>query len=285
MTKVGGPNVFQRDAARLRNAADSLNEGAKDLIKDAKKDMKEAGVHGKLAGAHVAAAGANAIYATEKLLDGTIEALESAGHAGKAAGFAGVGVLGWAGEQVSTAGRFVAKNLAKGFGKIANMFTNVLKDGKSVTVRELAGDPTAQRFSEKMFGKAATELNKSGADMQAAWGSYKESIGHMAGSVANLTYAAGHTLAVAGNLAEAAGKTGAAGAMKLAELGVEVAQVAVEFAEKGMAGARDAAILAAKVSGATANAMALPDQGKVQVDVGAQIASLKAELEAIQAAA
>jgi hypothetical protein len=97
--------------------------------------------------------------------------------------------------------------------------------------------------------------------------------------------AAGHTAAVAGNLALAAGELGAAGVVKLAELGTRAAAVAVEYAEKGMEGARDMTILAAKISAATANGLAIAGQGDIKVDVGAQLADFQAQMDQLQAGA
>lgn len=286
MPKITGnpQNVFQRDAANLRHAADDLKSGARDLVKDAKKDVAEAGDHANKAVGNLAGAAANAVYATGALLEGTADVFGAAGHAGAAGAYAAVGSMGWVAEGISSAGRFVAKNLAHAFASMANLMTNVLKDGKFTTVRELAGDPNAVRFSDKMFGKAAAELNKSADLMNAAWNSYVESIDHMAGAGANLVYAAGHTAAVAGHLSKAAVELGAAGVKDLAELGLRAAAVAVEYAEKGVIGARDATILAAKISAATANALAIAGQGEVKVDVAKQIKGFQQELAALQAA-
>ena len=94
----------------------------------------------------------------------------------------------------------------------------------------------------------------------------------------NLGLAAAHTAAVAGNLAKAAALTTSAGATKMAEFGVRFSSVAVQAAEQGVAGARDLAIVSAKISASTANAIANPDQGKVQVEVREQLDAYKAEL-------
>ncbi|MBN2358331.1 MAG: hypothetical protein JXR83_02700 [Deltaproteobacteria bacterium] len=286
MTKITGTpqNVFQKDAAALRKAADDLQGGARELVKDAKQDVAAAGAHADEAAKHLAGAAANAVYATGALLEGTADVLGAAGHAGAAGAYAAVGTAGWIAEGISSAGRFVAKNLARGFAAIANAMTNVLKDGKFTTVRELAGDPNAVRFSDEMFGKAAGQLNKSADLMNAAWNSYVECIDHMAGAGANVAYAAGHTAAVIGHLGKAAAEIGASGVVELAALGAEAAAVAVEYAEKGFAGARDAAILAAKISAATANALAIAGQGEVKVDVADKIKGFQQELKALQAA-
>lgn len=286
MPKITGTpqNVFQKDAANLRNAADDLQSGARDLVKDAKKDASAAGAHADEAAKHLAGAAANAVYATGAVLEGTADVFGAAGHAGAAGGYAAVGTLGWVAEGVSSAGRFVAKNLARGFAAMANLMTNVLNDGKFTTVRELAGDPNAVRFSDKMFGKAAGELNKSADMMNAAWNSYVEAVGQMAGAGANVAYAAGHTAAVAGHLTKAAAELGASGVVEMAALGAQAAAVAVEYAEKGFAGARDAAILAAKINAATANALAVAGQGEVKVDVAGKIKGFQQELSALQGA-
>lgn len=286
MTKISNPsqNVFQRNQAALERTADQLKNDARDLVKDAGGSVGRAGEHVDEAAAHLAGAAANAVYATGAVLQGTVDALEAAGRTGAAGAFAGAGALGWAVEGVASAGRFVAKNISRAFASLANVFTGILKDGKTTTVRELAGDPNAVRFSDKMFGKAADQLNKAGDAMNASWNSYVNAVSHAAGSAANVAMAAGHTAAVAGNLALAAGELGAAGVVKLAEVGTRAAAVAVEYAEKGMAGARDASILAAKISAATANALAVAGQGEVKVDVEGQIKAFEAELRQLQAA-
>jgi hypothetical protein len=287
MVKVGKqpvmqPNVFDKSRANLDDAANTLKEGAKEMIKDAGKDVRDAGHHAGEAVGHLAGAAANAVFATGALLEGSADAIEAAGHGAAAIGLAGAGAAGWTLEGMASGLRFAAKNVARAMASFANLLTNgLLKDGKTTTVKELAGDPNGVRFSEEMFGKAAEQLNKSAAHMNAAWNSYVECVDHLAGAAGNVAFAAGHTLAVAGNLLEAAGEVGAAGAMKLAELGVRTASLAVEYAEKGVEGARDAAILAAKISAATANALALPDQGKVTVNVEAQIKEFESQIAAL----
>ncbi len=278
------PNVFDATRTNLDKAADQLKDDAKGLVQDAGNRVDAAGDHATEAASHLAGAAANAVYATGAVLEGTADAFDAMGHTAKAGALASAGALGWAAEGVSMAGRFVAKNVSRGFAAIANLFTGVLKDGKSVTVREMAGDPNAVRFSDEMFGKSAKELNRAGESMNAAWNSYVDAVGHAAGSATNVAMAAGHTAAVAGNLATAAAEVGAAGVVKLAELGTRAASVAVEYAEKGVEGARDATILAAKISAATANALAVAGQGDVKVDVNKQIEEFQAQLAQLQPA-
>lgn len=290
MVKVGGKpggvdmNVFDQRAKQLREAADDLQGSASKMLEKAKADVHAAGDHGAEAIGHLAGAGANAVMATGAVIEGTVDVMAAGGHAIGAGGYAVAGAGGWAAEGVASAGRFVSKNLARAFAALANMMTNVLKDGKTCTVKELAGDPNAVRFSEEMFGKAAEQLNKSADHMAMAWNSYVEAVDHLAGAGANVVYAAAHTAAVAGHLAKAVGEVGLAGLDDLAAVGLRAAAVAVEFAEKGMEGARDAAILSAKISAATANALAIAGQGKVEVKVGDKIAAFEKELEALQAA-
>ncbi|MFZ9886380.1 MAG: hypothetical protein ACO3JL_02665 [Myxococcota bacterium] len=286
MTKISNPsqNVFQRNQAALGRTADQLKSDARELVRDSAGSVLRAGDNANEATAHLAGAAANAVYATGAVLSGTADALEAAGRGGAAGAYASVGAMGWALEGVASAGRFVAANVARGFAGLANAFSGVLKDGQTTTVRELAGDPNAVRFSEKMFGKSAAQLNKAGDAMNASWNSYVNAVSHAAGSAANVVMAAGHTAAVAGNLVIAAGELGAAGVVKLAELGTRAAKVAVEYAEKGVVGARDASILAARISASTANAMAVAGQGNYEVDVSKQIAAFEAELKLLQQA-
>lgn len=282
------PNVFDRTRQNLEKAADSLQEGAKTELANASANVDAAGDHASMATGHVLAAGIRATMATGAVLEGTLNALDAAGHTAKATGYGAVGVAGWAVEGVASAGRFVAKNVARGFAALANAFTDVLKDGKTVTVRELAGDPNAVRFSDKMFGKAAGELGRAGDSMNAAWASYINAVDNAMASGIHGVMAAGHTVAVAGHLAGAAKDLGDAGALKMAELGTRAAGHAVQLAEDATVEARDAAILAARISAATANRLAVAGQGEVTVEVNksfdAQLADFEKQLAALQAA-
>lgn len=286
MTKIGNrdPNVFAKNREALNNASESLQQGAKEALKGASEDLKSADAHTQMAVGHVIAAGVRAVESTGHVLKGTADAFEAAGHAAAAGGFAGLGALGWAAEGVSMAGRFVAKNVARGFAGLANVFTSVLKDGKTTTVRELAGDPNAVRFSDKMFGKASEQLNKSADAMNAAWGSYVNAIDSAMMAGTHAAMATGHVVAVAANLATAAGKVGAAGVMQLADLGVQVAKYANDAAEKATVEARDAAILAAKISAAVANKLAVAGQGEVTVNVSDELKAFEKEFAQLQAA-
>lgn len=263
----GGPNVFDRQRANLENAAEELKKGAKEQLEEAGRHVDAAGDHASMATGHVVAAGVRALAATGAVLEGTVDVLEAGGHAAAAAGYATVGAGGWVIEGIASAARFVAKNVARGFAALANAFTSILRDGKTVTVRELAGDPNAVRFSEEMFGKAAGELNKAGAAMNAAWNSYIEAVDNAFLAGTHVALAAGHTAAVAGNLLAAAKDLGDAGALKLAELGTRVAAKAVQLAEDATEEARDFAILSAKISAAVANRLAIAGQGEIKVEV------------------
>lgn len=288
MAKITGgapsANVFAQNREALKNAGEKLSNAASNAIDEAGKDLKDAGVHGDMAAAHLIAAGARAIMATGSVIEGTADAFDAAGHAALAGGAASLGAMGWAAEGVSMAGRFVAKNLSRAFAALANMFTDgLLKDGKTVTVRQLAGDPNAVRFSDEMFGKAAEQLNMSADSMRAAWGSYVEALDSAMMGGLHVGFAAGHTVAVATNLAEAAVEVGAAGVLKLAEVGVKVAEVANDMAEKATVEARDVTILAAQISAEVANLLAVAGQGKVDVTVVDQkIAEFENKLAQIQ---
>lgn len=273
------PNVFDRTRTNLENAADGLKQSAKTELENAKGNVQDAGDHGAMATGHLIAAGVRATMATGDVLEGTLNALDAAGHTAKATGYGAAGVAGWALEGVASAGRFVAKNVSRGFASLANLFTGVLKDGKTVTVRELAGDPNAVRFSDKMFGKAAGELNQAGEKMNAAWASYINAVDNAFMVGTHAVMAAGHTAAVAGNLLGAAKDLGDAGALKLAELGTRVAGHAVQLAEDATVEARDASILAARISAAVANRLAVAGQGEVKVEVNKEFEKQLADFE------
>lgn len=272
---------FDKISQDMDKTADKLKDAAKDQMREAGRSVGRAGEHAVDAGAHLAGAAANAIFATAKTAEGVARTAQAAGHAAAAGALGATGAVGWTVETVAEGGRFVAKNTAKGFAAIANGLTRILGDGKTTTVRELEGDPTAVRFSEKMFGHAADQLQKSGDAMNLAWNAYVNAVGHVAGAGVNLVMAAGHTAAVAGNLALAAAQTGAAGTIKLAEFGVRVGSLGVQAAEQGVKGARELAILSAKFSAGVANVLAQPDQGRVEVQVQTVLKQYEDELKAL----
>lgn len=275
----GAPTTnFDKISQNLDKTADSLKESAKEQIQDAGKAVDKAGAHAVDAFANVAGAGANAVFATAKMVEGLADTAAAAGHTAAAGGFVAAGVAGWATEGVREGGRYAAKGAARGFAGIANAMTRVLGDGKMTTVRELQGDPNAVRFSEKMFGKAGQQLQLAGDTMNMAWSAYTESITNLAGAAVNIGFAAAHVAGVAGNLAKAAALTTSAGATKMAEFGVRLSSVAVQAAEQGVVGARELAILGAKFSAATANVLANPDQGQVQVVVANNLKAYQNEL-------
>jgi hypothetical protein len=279
-----GVTNFDKISKDMNKEADVLKDAAKNTLADAGASVNRAGGHAADAFVNLSGAAANALFATGKTVEGVANTAAAAGHLGAAGGLATLGAAAWTTEEVRSGGRFAARGAARGFAGIANAFSRILGDGKSVTVRELAGDPKAIRFSEKMMGEAGKQLNKSSDAMNAAWGSYVGAITNLAGSAVNLGMAAGHTAAVAGNLALAAAQAGAAAPLKLAEYGVRLGSAAVQAAEQGVVGARELAILSAKLSAATANVLANPDQGKVEVSVKNTLNEYNAELRRLVAA-
>lgn len=177
--------------------------------------------------------------------------------------------------------RFVARNLARGFAGIANFLSG--RSGPQLTVVEIQGDPRAERFSQRMFGKAGDEFKKTGAASKEAWACYTEALTHAARTGRDLGQAAGHAAGVAANLALAAAKVGDAGVDRLAQLGVRTAAAAVDAAGQGLEGARELAILSAKFSAAVAEVVGNADQGKLKVDVmvDQKLAAYRAELDAL----
>ena len=283
--KPNAPGVtnFDKISKDMDKTADALKDAAKNTLTDAGASVNRAGGHASDAFVNLSGAAANALFATGKTLEGVANTAAAGGHLAAAGGLATLGAAAWTTEEVRSGGRFAARGAARGFAGIANAFSRILGDGKSVTVRELAGDPKAIRFSEKMLGEAGKQLNKSADAMNAAWGSYIGAITNLAGSAVNLGMAAGHTAAVAGNLALAAAQAGAAAPLKLAEYGVRLGSAAVQAAEQGVVGARELAILSAKLSAATANVLANPDQGKVEVSVNNTLNEYNAELRKLVA--
>jgi len=285
MTTIKGtPQIatnFDKISNNMNKTADNLKESARQQLIEAGKAAQAAGVDAADVIINLAGAGANAVFATSKFVEGIGDTAAAGAHVAAAGGYLTAGVGGWAVEGMRSGGREVAKGAARGFGAIANSMTRIIGDGKNVTVRELQGDPTAQRFSERMFGKAAGQLQLSSDSMNAAWNAYGEALWHLSGVGGNLVLAAGNAAGVAGNLAKAAALTTSAGATKMAEYGVRVGAVAVQAAEAGVVGARDLMILSAKFSAATANVLANPDQGKVQVLVDNQLKQYQNELAAL----
>lgn len=280
------PNVFDRTRQNLENTADGLRENAKTFLNDAKDCLNDAGDGVNAAGAAAGLAATKALNATADVVVGVKDTMVAAGHTTAAGGYGVLGAAGWAVESVASTGRFAAKNVARGFAALANAFTGVLKDGKTVTVRELAGDPNAVRFSQKMFGNASDQLSKAGDSMNAAWRSYGEAIDNMAGAGGQTLAAAKHTAGVAGNLLAAVGAVEFAGAAKLAELGTRVAAGGVQMAENGVEAARDTAVLSARISAAVGNTLAVAGQGEITVDqrkeLEMQIASFEKEFAQLQ---
>ena len=249
-----------KTATELRDAAKDLHDGAGKLIDSAANDIAKAGGNASSAVGHTLAAGANAILATANGIGGTADVVEAGGR-------------------TAAAGRFVAKNVSEAFTALANALSGPLGDGKTWTVRELQGDVNAVRFSDKMFGQAAGQLNKAGDAMNMAWSSYATSVNQLALTGAHAAVAVGYTAAVGVNLTTAAGKTALAatgvvgeGLMRASAVGVEiggaVAKGAITLTEEANKDLRDLAVLTAKLSASVANKLALPDQGKIVVTEG-----------------
>ncbi len=272
---------FDRISTKLDKAADELKNDAANLAKQAGSNVGQAGYDAKVVAGSVIGAGAEALFATGKVLEGTALLGEAALRTATAGGYATLGAAGWSTEQVRSGGRFAAENAARGLSGIANGITAIIGDGKQVTVQEMAGDPNAVRFSERMFGKAGKELQLSADAAALSWQSYVGAVAHSVNSAVDLAQAAGYSVAVAGNLAAAAVDLGAAGTVKLAQYGVELASVASQAVEQGLVGARELVILAAKAQAGTANLLANPDQGKVQVLVQDRQAQFRNELAAL----
>ncbi len=288
MTKIPPRDGNVYDRARQKIGAleekriDQLQTTAKNLGKAALDDLKGAGEHAAAGFEHGAAAvdtaamaGIQALSATVNVLAGVGDTLAAGGHLGAAAGFSVAGSAGFVVEGLAAGGRFVAKNVSEAFAALATFFGKAL-DGKTYTVRELAGDVDAVRFSKKMFGEAAKQLNLSADSMNMAWASYVGAIGDLADSGKNALNALGHTTAMLGHFAATGALEGlaavegfgaaiyearAAGAWILGE----VAKGAINLTEAANRDLRDLAVIGAKLSASAANKLALPDQGKVVV--------------------
>ncbi len=268
MSTVGPVNVYQRAAAALEQSANHLNAATKDALADASKNIDNAGHNISEAGAHAAGAVTNAVLAGIYTVDGTAAVAEAGLHAGAAAMTGAVGTAGWVAEEGVAGARLGFLNMSKFFSAVANWLGAHLGKSENVSLQtEILGDPTAQRFSDRMFEKSGDQLKLSSEALDYAWGSYSEAIGHAAGTVANAGWAAMHVGATAVNLGAAALDAGAAGVAKVAELSVRAARVGVIYAEKGVEGARDAAIFAAELSATAANGLARADQDKVGISV------------------
>jgi hypothetical protein len=261
---------------------DSLRGTAKMLGEAAVSDLQAAGEHAAAAvgqGAKAldkaALAGVEALSATVNVAVGLADTLDAGVHLGKAAGFSIAGSAGFVVEGLAASGRFVAKNLADAFATLATFFSKAL-DGNTYTVRELKGDVDAVRFSARMFGEAAKELNQSADAMNLAWASYVHAISDLADGGKDALAALGHTTAMLGHFAASGAFKGlavveglgaalyearAAGAWVIGE----VAMGAITLTEQAHRDLRDLAVIGAKLSASAANKLALPDQGKVVV--------------------
>jgi hypothetical protein len=285
MPSVTNVNVYQRAAAALQDTANTLNQATSDALKDAGGAVKDAGYHGGEALAHVAGSVTNAVLAGAHAVDGTVSVGEAGGRAAAAVAIGAVGGAGWVAEEGLSGARLVFANMAKFFSTLFNALGSHLgKTDRASLAVEILGDPTAQRFSERMFEKAGDQLKLSGAALDYAWDSYAEALGNAAGSITNAGYAAIHAGAVLGNLGAAALYAGEAGVAKAAELGVRAARVGVIYAEKGVEAARDATLVAAEISAKAPNALARPDQDKFKISV-ADLKALEAQVVLLEKAA
>jgi hypothetical protein len=285
MPSVSNVNVYQRAAAALQDTANSLNKATKDVLKESGKAVGRAGDHAVESLSHSAGAVTNVVMAGAHAIDGTISVAEAGGRAAAATAIGAVGTAGWVAEEGLSGVRYAFANLAKFFSALFNgLGSHLGKTDRASLAVEILGDPTAQRFSERMFDKAGNQLKLSGDALNYAWDSYAEALGNAAGSVVNAGYAAIHAGATLGNLGAAALYAGAALPAKMAELGVRAARVGVIYAEKGVEGARDATLLAAKASASVANALARPDQDKFKISV-ADLKALEAQVVQLEKAA
>lgn len=267
-TNIQNVNVYQRAAASLEQTANKLNDVTKDSLKAAKADLNKAGHHIGEAGGHAAGAGANAVLSGLWAVDGTISVAEAGVRAGAGVMTGAVGAAGWAAEGGIAGARFGFLNLSKFFSGIANLLGAHLGKSERVSLEtEILGDPTAKRFSERMFEKAGDQFKLSAEAMDWAWDSYAEAVGHAAGTITNCGYAAMHVGATAVHLAAAGIEASAPIIVKTAELAVRAARVGIIYAEKGVEGARDAAIFAAELSAKAANGLARGDQDKVGITI------------------
>jgi hypothetical protein len=285
MPSVSNVNVYQRAAAALADTANSLNRATKDALKESKGAVKDAGFHATESLSHAAGSVSNVVMAGAHAIDGTISVAEAGGRAAAATAIGAVGTAGWVAEEGLSGVRFAFANLAKFFSALYNgLGAHLGKTDRASLETEILGDPTAQRFSERMFEQAGNQLRLSGAAAEYAWDSYAEALGHAAGSVVNAGYAAIHAGATLGNLGAAALYAGEAGAAKVAELGVRAARVGVIYAEKGVEAARDATLLAAEASATVANALARPDQAQYKISLK-DIKALEAQVIKLEQAA
>ncbi|MDP2339402.1 MAG: hypothetical protein Q8O67_00480 [Deltaproteobacteria bacterium] len=293
MTKIPPRDGNMYDAARKTidnlqdKRVDKLRTTAKNLGEAAVEDLKGAGDHAVAGLEHGAAAidkaamaGVQALSATVNVAAGVADTLEAGVHLGKAAGFSLAGSAGFVVEGMAAGGRFVAKNVSEAFAALATFFSKAL-DGNTYTVRELKGDVDAIRFSKKMFGEAAKELNLSADSMNLAWASYVAAVGDLADGGKDAVKALGHTTAMLGHFAASGALQGLAAAEGLgaaiyearaagAWIIGEVAMGAITLTETANRDLRDLAVIGAKLSAMAANKLALPDQGKVVVTEGEQ---------------
>ncbi|MFC1611036.1 hypothetical protein ACFL6C_08760 [Myxococcota bacterium] len=271
-------SCFDRSSASLERAGDRIDKEGDAAFRRAGLHAEDTMDHATYAVGHLLGAGANATATLGNVLKGTAYTARAGGHLMAAGGLSVAGVGAAALESLTSAGRWVAKNVARGFAKMANLMTRLLGDGQTTTVRQLEGDANAERVSDRLFSAAGNQVFQASVAMRTAWNAYVEAVGHAVGAGANLVCVAGHTAGVAGHVAAAALEAGTAGVLELAELGTRVAAIGVQYAEAGVQGAREAMIVSARIAAATANLLAQPDQGKVEVSARKQLASFAAEM-------
>ncbi len=263
------PSNFDRASKSLGKYASELRQEAGRAGKRVRLHGEDALEHGSDAVAHVLGASINAVDSLGFAMVGTGQVVKAGAHAVAAGGIGVAGGLVTGAEWFTSAGRWVAKNCARGFAAIANACSRVLGNRDTVTVRELEGDPGALRLSDKLFNAAKNQAEQVPESLKAAWNAYVQSVTHALGAGTNIVFVAGHTAAMAGHLAAAAAEAGLVGVYKLAQYGTVVAAMSMQAAEAGVEGARALAILSAEISAAAADLLAQPDQGEVDIDIEA----------------
>lgn len=278
-TKVATlPNVFTQKQSDLREVETQATGTADAQVAQAKASVAAAG-------ARIDDAFANAGAAGHHIAEGAL-----AGAAGVADFAAGVGysvdsvaheTAGAMGESVEEA-RNILQKLSRGVSrvcqKIAEVFANLGNEDMVTTRSMREQDPAIRNFYERQY--AQSDLSRALADQSfsSSWNAWSQSFDQFMLAGGSVAQGAQNIASAAGNMGSALAHMTVAGA---AEAGATVAwlgQIAVQAAQNGVVGAADLSLAASRYMAGVSNAVALPDQAKITVNLDLQMKGLKAAL-------
>lgn len=225
MTRLHGsmPPALRRDA-QLGNVERGLRKAGDAELRRAQGEMNSAL---NQTGAAVESGASAAVHTAEAGWDG----LKAAGNTLKGAGAAVVGGVARAAEVVADQLGSALQWFGKALIKVGNFGRDVAgMGGPQVTTKTIEGDRNADLFSTRMF-----KLSRDAFEV--AGNQWKQSLGHLASTGADLSQAAHHVLNAAEHTLNAAVASGNGTALKTAQAAVAVSRQALMGLERGVDGA------------------------------------------------